>query len=119
VYGAADAHITFMTEDNKPASELVLHFKGRDLHLPRVGDLLNPAAGQVAIDPGLFDFYIGTYQVDIRTVIVITRNDNGIAVKESGQPKVEVIPHNLNDYVSRDERVHIVFSRDNTGWRRD
>jgi hypothetical protein len=49
-------------------------------------------------------------------MIVITRNDDGIFVKESGQPKVKVTPHSVDDYVSRDNRVQIVFSRDNTGW---
>jgi hypothetical protein len=49
---------------------------------------------------------------------VITRDDEGVFVRESGQPKVEVIPHNLDDYVSRDGRVHIVFSRDVSGWLR-
>jgi hypothetical protein len=116
VYGAADARITFVTEGDSPASELVLHLKGRDLHLPRVGDLPNAAAGHVDVDPGLFNFYIGTYQVDPKTVIVITRDDDGVCVKESGQSKVEVIPRSLDDYASQDGRVQIVFSRDVSGW---
>jgi beta-lactamase regulating signal transducer with metallopeptidase domain len=115
-YGAADARITFVTEGDSRASELVLRLKGRDLHLPRVGDLPNPAAGHVDVDPGLFNFYVGTYEVDLKTAIVITRGDDGVFVKESGRPKVDVIPHSLDNYVSRDGRVQIIFSRDDTGW---
>jgi beta-lactamase regulating signal transducer with metallopeptidase domain len=117
-YAAANALMTFVTEGNSPASELVLHLKSRDLHVPRVGDLPNAAAGHVDVDPGLFNFYVGTYQVDLRTVIVITRNEDGVFVAESGQPKREVIPRDLDDYVSLDGQVHVVFSRDGTGWAR-
>jgi hypothetical protein len=113
-YSAVDARITFGTEGDSPASELVLRLKGRDLHLPRIGDLPNPAAGHVDVDRGLFNFYIGTYAVNLKTVIVITSGDDGLFVKESGRPKVHVIPHGLNDYVSRDGRVQIIFSRDDT-----
>jgi hypothetical protein len=47
---------------------------------------------------------------------VITRGDDGVFVKESGRPKVDDVPHSLNDYVSRDGRVQIIFSRDDKGW---
>jgi hypothetical protein len=118
-YGAADARITFVTEGNSLASELVLHLKDRDLHLPRVGDLPSTAAGHVDVDPGLSNFYIGTYQVDPKTLIVITRGDDGVFIKESGRPKVDVVPHSLNDYVSRDGRMQIIFSRDDKGWAKE
>jgi serine-type D-Ala-D-Ala carboxypeptidase/endopeptidase len=52
-YGAADARITFVNEGDSLASELVLHLKDRDLHLPRVGDLPSTAAGHVDVGSGL------------------------------------------------------------------
>ena len=33
-----------------------------------------------------------------------------------GRPKLDVIPHTLDDYASWDGRVQIVFSRDDKGW---
>jgi hypothetical protein len=53
---------------------------------------------------------------NIVIIAPITRGDDRVFVKESGRPKLDVIPHTLDDYASWDGRVQIVFSRDDKGW---
>ena len=111
-----DAQITFVTDAGGKATELILHQNGEDQHAKRVGDV--PPAREhkeVAVDPKLFDAYVGIYQLTPNFQIAVTREGNHFFVQGSGQPKGEIFPEGERVFFFKVVDAQITFVNDSSG----
>lgn len=116
---AVDAQITFVTDANGHATELILHQGGMDQHAKRVEGAAQAAAPaqhtQVPVDPKLFDGYVGNYQLAPNFILVITRDGDHLFAQATGQPKLEIFPESDHDFFYKMVDAQITFVTDSTG----
>lgn len=112
-----DAQITFITNSQGHATELILHQGGQDQHAPRV----EGAAGepkehkQVQVDPKIFEGYVGKYQLAPNFSITITREGEHLFEQATNQPKFEIFPESDKDYFLKVVDAQITFVADAQG----
>jgi D-alanyl-D-alanine-carboxypeptidase/D-alanyl-D-alanine-endopeptidase len=70
---------------------------------------------QVAVDPKLFDSYVGTYQVAGNVIFTITRDGDHLFAQLTGQPKAEIFPEGAGDYFYKVVDAQITFITDSSG----
>jgi serine-type D-Ala-D-Ala carboxypeptidase/endopeptidase len=70
---------------------------------------------QVAVDPKLFDGYVGRYELAPSFIITVTREGNQLYVQATGQPKFEVFPESDKDYFLKVVDAQITFETDSDG----
>jgi serine-type D-Ala-D-Ala carboxypeptidase/endopeptidase len=115
-YKVVDAQITFITDRAGPASELILHQNGRDVHAKRFeGEPPKPPEHkQVAVDPKLFDGYVGTYQFALGIVLTVTRDGDHLYAQLTGQQMFEIFPESEHDFFYKVVDAQITFVTDGT-----
>jgi CubicO group peptidase (beta-lactamase class C family) len=85
-----------------------------------VAGLVNPALmppppkehKAIAVDPKLFDGYVGRYQMTPDFVITVTREGDHLFVQATGQPKFEVFAETDRDYFLKVVDAQITFVTD-------
>jgi serine-type D-Ala-D-Ala carboxypeptidase/endopeptidase len=86
--------------------------------------LLNPKAPlaqapkqhtEVAVDPKLFDGYVGKYQLTQTFILTITREGNQLFLQATGQPKVQIFPESAREYFLKAVDAQISFETDSQG----
>jgi len=70
---------------------------------------------QVAVDPKIFDGYVGQYQLAPEFVLTITREGTQFFVQATGQPKLEIFPESERDYFLKAVDAQISFETDGQG----
>jgi hypothetical protein len=112
-----DAQITFVTDAQGRASELILHQGGRDMHAKRFeGAVPLPKAHQeVSVDPKLFDGYVGQYQLAPNFVLTITREGDKLFAQATGQPKAQIFPEGERKFFYKVVDAQITFETDSSG----
>jgi len=114
-----DAQITFVTDGQGRATELILHQGGLDHHAPRVEGAAAALAPkehkEVAVDPKLFDSFVGSYGFAPGAVLTITRDGAHLFAQLTGQPKFELFPEGQMDYFLKVVDAQITFVTDNNG----
>jgi CubicO group peptidase (beta-lactamase class C family) len=112
-----DAQITFVTDSNGPATELILHQGGMDQHAKRMEGELPPAKQhkEVAVDPKLFDGYVGKYQLAPSFIMTVTREGDHLFMQATGQPKIQIYPESDRDYFLKVVDAQITFVTDSNG----
>jgi hypothetical protein len=53
---------------------------------------------EIAVDPNLFDGYVGSYQLAPNFVLTITREESRLFAQATGQPKFEIFPEGPKEY---------------------
>jgi CubicO group peptidase (beta-lactamase class C family) len=107
---AVDAQITFVTDAQGRAIELILHQNGRDQHAERIGDAPPPKEHkEVAVDPKLFDGYVGSYELAPSFILTVTRQGDHLFVQATGQPNVEIFAEGDRDYFYKVVDAQITF----------
>ncbi len=116
-YKVVDAQITFVTDSQGKATELILHQNGRDAHAKRFeGEPPKPKEHkEISVDPKLFDGYVGSYQLAPNFVLTVTREGDGLFVQATAQPKFQVFPESERDYFYKVVDAQITFVTDNHG----
>jgi D-alanyl-D-alanine-carboxypeptidase/D-alanyl-D-alanine-endopeptidase len=116
-YKAVDAQITFITDSSGRATELILHQNGQDVHAKRFeGEPPKPAEHkEVAVDPKLFDGYVGRYQLAPNFIMTITRDGDRLFGQATGQPQFEMFAEGERDYFLKVVDAQITFVTDSTG----
>jgi len=112
-----NAQITFVTNSQGRATELILHQGGRDQHAPRVeGTTAEPKEHkEIQVDPKLFEGYVGNYQLAPNFSITITREGAHLFEQATNQPKVEIFPESNKDYFLKVADAQITFVTDAQG----
>lgn len=70
---------------------------------------------QIAIDPKLFDRYIGRYQLAPDFILAVAREGDHLFTQATGQPKVELFPESNQDYFLKVVDAQITFVIDSNG----
>src|SRR5271163_4585355 len=115
-YKVVDAQITFVTDAQGRATELILHQNG-DHHAKRIeGEAPPPKEHkEVTVDPKLFDGYVGSYELAPSFILTVTRQGDHLFVQATGQPNFEVFAEGDRDYFYKVVDAQITFVTDAEG----
>jgi CubicO group peptidase (beta-lactamase class C family) len=117
-YKVVDAQITFKTDKQGQATELVLHQNGQDMPAKRLEGEAAAAPKErkaIAVDPKLFDGYVGRYELAPNFILSVTREGSQLFVQATGQPKFEVFPETERDYFLTVVDAQVTFHTDANG----
>jgi CubicO group peptidase (beta-lactamase class C family) len=112
-----DAQITFVTDAQGRVSELILHQGGRDMHAKRFeGEMPQPKQhNEIAVDPKLFDGYVGQYQLAPNFILSITLEGDKLFAQATGQPKAQIFPEGDREFFYKVVDAQITFETDSAG----
>jgi serine-type D-Ala-D-Ala carboxypeptidase/endopeptidase len=112
-----DAQITFVTDGQGRATQLILHQGGLDQHAKRIeGEVPPPKEHkEVTVDPKLFDGYVGSYQFVPNFILTVTREGDHLFAQATGQQKFEIFPEGDRDYFYKVVEAQITFITDRSG----
>jgi hypothetical protein len=114
---AFDAQITFITDAQGRANELILHQGGHDVHAKRFeGEVPPPKEHkEITLDPKLFDGYVGQYQLAPNFILTITREGDQLYAQATGQPKFQIFPESPKGFFLKAVDAQITFETDANG----
>lgn len=112
-----DAQITFVTDAQGRATELILHQGGNDMHAKRIeGEVPQPKEHkEITLDPKRFDGYVGQYQLAPNFILTITREGDALFAQATGQPKVQIFPEGEREFFYKVVDAQITFDTDSAG----
>ncbi len=112
-----DAQLTFVVDANGRANGVVLHQNGADQPAKRMEGEPPPAKEhkEIAVDPKIFDGYVGRYQLAPNFVLTVTREDNHLFVQATAQPRFEVFAESDHEYFYKVVDAQITFVTDAAG----
>ena len=114
-----DAQITFETDASGRATSLTLHQNGANVPAKRIEGEVAPAAPkehkEIAVDPKLFDGYVGQYQLAPNFILTITREGDQLFAQATGQPKFQIYPESQRDFFLKVVDAQITFETDASG----
>ena len=112
-----DAQITFVTDAQGRATELILHQGGQDLHAKRYeGEVPHPKEHkEISLDPKLFDGYVGQYQLAPNFILTIIREGDALFAQATGQPKAQIFPEGEGRFFYKVVDAQITFETDSSG----
>lgn len=116
---AVDAQVTFETDANGRAVSVTLHQNGHDAPAKRIEGAAASAAPkehkEVAVDPKIFDGYVGQYELAPNFILTIAREGDGLFAQATGQPKVQIFPESERNFFYKVVDALITFETDATG----
>jgi len=117
-YGAVDAQILFKVEEQGRVKGLVLRQMGRDQFAGRIeGNIENLQEWfghrEKKVNPGLFDKYVGRYQLPNNAVFTITREGDRLYAHQT--QKLELFAESETVFFLKDFDGQIIFETDVTG----
>jgi len=88
-----------------------------------VAGLLNPALKppppkqhkEVAVDPKVFDGYVGRYQLSPDVVLTVSCEGDHLLVQAAGPNKLQLFPEGVREYFLKEIEAEITFVTDSTG----
>ena len=116
-YKVVDAQITLETDANGRATSLTLHQNGHGVPAKRIeGEVPPPKEHkEIAVDPKLFDGYVGQYQLAPNFILTITRECDQLFAQATGQPKFQIFPEGQRDFFLKVVDAQITFETDASG----
>ena len=70
---------------------------------------------EIAVDPKLFDGYVGQYLLAPNFILTITREGDKLFAQATGQPKVQIFPESEREFFYKVVDAQITFETDSTG----
>ncbi len=70
---------------------------------------------EIAVDPKLFDAYVGQYQLAPSFNLTVTREEDKLFVQATGQPKFQIFPESALEFFLKVVDAQITFETDSTG----
>ncbi len=112
-----DAQITFVVDANGRATSLVLHQNGADQPAKRMEGEPPPVKEhkEVAVDPKIFDGYVGRYELAPNFILAITRDGDRLYSQATGQPRREIFAEGTRDFFFKDHDAQLTFVVDANG----
>ena len=109
-----DAQITFEVDAQGKASALVLHQNGVDQRARRIeGEPVAPK--EIALDPKVFDGYVGRYQLAPNALVTFFREDTRFFTQITGQPRIEIFATGPRDFFLKAVDAQVTFEVDAGG----
>jgi hypothetical protein len=69
----------------------------------------------IALDPKVYDAYIGQYELTPNLIFTITKEENRLMAQLTGQPKFELFPESETKFFYIVVDAQITFVKDETG----
>ncbi len=112
-----DARITFEPDVDGRAPALVLHQNGRDMRAARIeGEAPAPKERkEIELDASVLERYVGRYQLAPTFVIAITREENGLFLQATAQPKFPLFAESEREFFLKAVDAQITFVVDAEG----
>lgn len=111
--------LTFIRDAGGKVAAQVIHQDGRDERARRVegekADKLLAAQAVAAIDPGIYDTYVGEYELAPGFVLTVKRRGDQIFTQATGQQEVEIFPHSQTEFFLKVTDAQISFIKDKSG----
>jgi CubicO group peptidase (beta-lactamase class C family) len=118
-YKVVDAQITFETDAAGRTTGLTLHQRGQNMPAKRIeGEVASAAPKErkeIAVDPKLFDGYVGQYQLAPDFILTITREGDQLFAQATGQSKFQIYPESQRDFFYKVVDAQITFETDASG----
>jgi CubicO group peptidase (beta-lactamase class C family) len=110
------AQITFETDSQGRANSVILH-GATNKEAKRIEGEPTPRKPhkQIAVDPKLFDGYVGRYELAPKFILTVTREGDQLFVQATGQPKFEAFPESDRDYFLKVVDAQITFETESQG----
>ena len=109
-----DAQISFETDSDGKAVALVLHQNGVDQRARRIeGEPVTPK--EIALDPKVFEGYVGRYQLAPAVLMTITREDAHFFTQITGQPRFELFATSPREFFLKVVDAQLTFEVDANG----
>jgi len=70
---------------------------------------------EVAVDPKVFDGYVGRYQLAPNFILTITREDDQLYAQATNQPKLPIFPEGEREFFYKAVDAQITFETDSKG----
>jgi D-alanyl-D-alanine-carboxypeptidase/D-alanyl-D-alanine-endopeptidase len=70
---------------------------------------------QIAVDPILYDAFVGQYQVSPKVIITIKKEGNRLIAQLTGQGEAEIFPSSETEYFCKVVDAQITFRRNDKG----
>ncbi|HSY47985.1 MAG TPA: DUF3471 domain-containing protein [Thermoanaerobaculia bacterium] len=70
---------------------------------------------QTAVDPKIFDGYVGRYQLAPDFILAITRDGDRLYSQATGQPRFEIFAEGARDFFVKDFDAQLTFVVDANG----
>lgn len=109
-----NAQITFETDAQGHATDLILHQGGIDQKAVRIGDAPE-LPKEVIVDPKILDSYVGQYQLAPNFILTVTREGDHLFTQATGQSKVEVYAQDAKNFFLKVVDAQISFQVDAQG----
>jgi hypothetical protein len=124
-YGVIDQRISFRGDG--PAQVMVLHQNGLEIEATRVDAAAAKRAAElfdervadqarsrtaIDVDPGLFDRYVGHYELGPRSIFTVTREGDRLFAQLTGQQKLELFPESDREFFYKAVAAQITFVAD-------
>jgi D-alanyl-D-alanine carboxypeptidase len=117
------ARLSFEVDPRGYATDVVLHQGGRDWPGPRISEAearqleAQPPKEhkQVAVDPALFDGYVGRYELLPNFFLAISREGDRLFSQATGQPRAEIFPEGDREYFFKVVDAQLTFEIDDHG----
>jgi CubicO group peptidase (beta-lactamase class C family) len=116
-YKDFDAQMTFVVDANGRATGLVHHQNGADHPAKRLEGEPPPVKEhkEIAVDPKIFDGYVGRYQLAPNFILGVTRDGDHLYTQATGQPRFEIFAESIHDFFVKDFDAQITFVVDANG----
>ncbi|MCX7923965.1 MAG: serine hydrolase [Clostridia bacterium] len=108
-----DSQITFIKNDKGEVYELEMLVAGTSV---KAKNLKYKAERKIAqVDPKVYDSYVGEYELMPGFIITITKENNSIYARATGQEKFEVYPESETKYFYKVVDAQITFVKNDKG----
>jgi CubicO group peptidase (beta-lactamase class C family) len=112
-----DAQMTFVVDANGRATGLVHHQNGADHPAKRIEGEPPPAKEhkEIAVDPKIFDRYVGRYQLAPTFIITVTREGDQLYAQATNQPRAEIFAESEREFFLKVVDAQLTFVVDANG----
>jgi D-alanyl-D-alanine-carboxypeptidase/D-alanyl-D-alanine-endopeptidase len=80
-----------------------------DPESPLLAQATNKPHTEVAVDPKVYDGYVGRYQLAPSAILTVTKTDNHLFAQLTGQPSFEVFPESAKDFFYKVVDAQLTF----------
>jgi D-alanyl-D-alanine-carboxypeptidase/D-alanyl-D-alanine-endopeptidase len=70
---------------------------------------------EIAVDPKIFDGYVGQYQLAPNFILTITREGDKLFAQATGQPRFQIFPESEREFFLKVVDAQLTFETDSTG----
>jgi CubicO group peptidase (beta-lactamase class C family) len=110
-----DMQFTFVADTGGKASRVIIHQNGRDTPANRIEDKAQAERKELPLDSKILDLYVGRYQLAPNFFVTVTRVDNALMVKATGQDNFPIFAQSETEFFYKVVDAQITFVVDSSG----